>query len=832
MASNDQTQTLTLIVDLKDNASTQLGKIKEGMRDVERGSRESRDRFKKDLEEIQNKLMGGMGVRKFVDDMSLVTRTLRGVTYDAKEGQSGLSRFAIGFAAVGFGAAAAIEAVFKIAEGLQSIVKQAQAVKLSASSLGLDPAQFERARIGVEVMGGTVENLSTSLANLGKASAELHKAGGGQLRRALLGEAKDVEGMDRFITKFRDATDPFQRLQMVIEARQNVINNLMKEGEDQATATARANEFAAQLGVDPVTAQLTKKQLQDIIEMSRTERDEVNRSLQSRADAAAKWEQFKQSIKERTGLEAGKILSGERQDIYGGIRPRTWKEIDEATQQVPGGLQGGINAIPLFSDPGLPYPYNQMRQSTNIIDRRDEYAKALSLNTEQLVKLNNILAFNLPGGGPGGGSGLFGPGGGRGVFGPGGGGFRPGIGPGRGGGGGTGSAKMSDEAGVLIDPETEKEVEAAAKRGDVGGMQKILNEKGFQASGLWCGRVAAGYAKAAGYQPPEGSAIASNWLKWGQHASPADINKGHPFGSMIGTYRHGTYGSMAGQPLGEGQTGGHVMQVLPGSYNPKTNTALFVDRHGVRYPRQLGDIELRYAGDEAVKAVQAARGKLSSATGDASDLDAVSRWVRAKESFKGTAFWDFGSISIGYGTAAAGRTSITEPAARAEMRQKLKESLDRINELNPNLSHGQKLALASLDFNTGWTQRPGEKNEALRAAVSGGHLGEARELFGTYTHVGGPHGRVLPGLASRRREELSIWDKADDARSAIDGANGTTHTVKGGADLNVNVKAPAGTDVSTNRRGDLFKKVETRRQTQMAPAARGPITPGGDPYGF
>src|SRR5262249_10235686 len=158
--------------------------------------------------------------------------------------------------------------------------------------------------------------------------------------------------------------------------------------------------------------------------------------------------------------------------------PKGWEELDQLGRGPGGQLspdQGPTGGVaPLFGEPGgLSCPYNRMRQSTNIIDLRDENVKAIKDNTEQLSKLNQFLMFNQRGGCPSlpGGNGRFGGGGG--IM------FRPGIGPGRGGGGGGtgGSAKMSDEAGIPIDPETEKQVEEAAKRGDVGGMQKILNEK-------------------------------------------------------------------------------------------------------------------------------------------------------------------------------------------------------------------------------------------------------------------------------------------------------------------------------------------------------------------
>jgi hypothetical protein len=48
-----------------------------------------------------------------------------------------------------------------------------------------------------------------------------------------------------------------------------------------------------------------------------------------------------------------------------------------------------------------------------------------------------------------------------------------------------------------------------------------------------------------------------------------------------------------------------------------------------------------------------------------------------------------------------------------------------------------------------------------------------------------------------------------------------TTKVEGSANLNVNVKAPRGTNVQAEADG-LFKKVEVNRQTQMEPAKVGP----------
>jgi GH24 family phage-related lysozyme (muramidase) len=223
----------------------------------------------------------------------------------------------------------------------------------------------------------------------------------------------------------------------------------------------------------------------------------------------------------------------------------------------------------------------------------------------------------------------------------------------------------------------------------------------------------------------------------------------------------------------------------------------------------------------------------------------LSKWITQKENFSKTAFSDYGQTNIGYGTSARGRTSISEPEAFAEMNEKLSGSLDRIDKLNPKLTKGQRIALASLDFNTGWTTRGGEKNDAMRKAIREGDVAGARQLFLTYSHVGGPHGQVLPGLLKRREQEVPGFDDpnyfggkrgtsaAEDFGGKMDPAAArrmqdrqivdrrSIKTVKVDATGKVAVKIGGGSDATLDSQG-LFKPTTLERRTQMTPATTGP----------
>jgi len=166
---------------------------------------------------------------------------------------------------------------------------------------------------------------------------------------------------------------------------------------------------------------------------------------------------------------------------------------------------------------------------------------------------------------------------------------------------------LSDQNGRKIDPETMREVERLGRAGDKFGLEKLFSQKGYRMSGPACGIVATQYVKSAGFQPPTGSAVAARWHTWGQGISPEGINEpGRPFGSIVGTYYHGRYGSKMGKLLSPDETGGHVMTPIPGSYDPKTRTFDMVDQYGYsRGRRKVDDINFRYVGDAVVAAAKA-----------------------------------------------------------------------------------------------------------------------------------------------------------------------------------------------------------------------------------
>lgn len=184
------------------------------------------------------------------------------------------------------------------------------------------------------------------------------------------------------------------------------------------------------------------------------------------------------------------------------------------------------------------------------------------------------------------------------------GGSPPGTGGNAGTGGPGGPAGLSDESGRKIDAGTMAEAEQLGRKGDEAGLKRLFASKGYRMSGRACGMVASAYTSSAGFKPVAGGAIASNWRNWGEASSAEDVNKAdRPFGSTVATYRSRRYGGGVGQPLPTGATGGHVMTIVPGSYNKKDGTVGVVDQYGYGR-RKVSDMDFRYAGDAAVAAAR------------------------------------------------------------------------------------------------------------------------------------------------------------------------------------------------------------------------------------
>jgi len=258
----------------------------------------------------------------------------------------------------------------------------------------------------------------------------------------------------------------------------------------------------------------------------------------------------------------------------------------------------------------------------SIVETEKDSNRLLNDVRDIIVKWDDELGGLGGSGGVGGG--IWG--GGKGGMGGGGSGASPESGQG-------GPAQLNDEGGKAIDADTMKQAEMLGRAGDVAGLQRLFAQRGYKMSGPACGIVASGYVKSAGFKPPPGGAIATSWHKWGEASTKEGINEpGRPFGSMVATYWHGRYGGTQGQILAPGAKGGHVMTIVPGTYDPKTNTADMVDQYGYSHgKRTLNDLDIRYAGAEAVAAVEAARGnqrnKVDQAIAPKSDV-----WSKASTS--------------------------------------------------------------------------------------------------------------------------------------------------------------------------------------------------------
>jgi GH24 family phage-related lysozyme (muramidase) len=136
--------------------------------------------------------------------------------------------------------------------------------------------------------------------------------------------------------------------------------------------------------------------------------------------------------------------------------------------------------------------------------------------------------------------------------------------------------------------------------------------------------------------------------------------------------------------------------------------------------------------------------------------------VKQSEGFRSRAYHDAGGKwTIGYGHTAG--VDPGETVSRAEAESLLKTDLRSAEnavrrQIHVPLNSNQFSALTSLAYNVGET---GLKKSDVAKHLNAGNYQAAADSFEKIVHVGGPNGRVLPGLVTRRANERSLFLKPD-----------------------------------------------------------------------
>lgn len=147
------------------------------------------------------------------------------------------------------------------------------------------------------------------------------------------------------------------------------------------------------------------------------------------------------------------------------------------------------------------------------------------------------------------------------------------------------------------------------------------------------------------------------------------------------------------------------------------------------------------------------RPAISETAMDSRYLDLIKRF----EGYQAQAKWDYAQFTNGYGTKAAYAGEVIDRAeADRRFHDELSKAAELVDRFAPGLDGGTRAALTSLTFNAGtkWMQ------SGLGAAVRGGDLDQARDIFVQYTKAGGEE---LSGLVMRRLEEVTWFENGQGA---------------------------------------------------------------------
>ncbi len=807
-----ETEELRLVVNLTDNASAGMAKLRNELAQLGGGSgKEHLEKFKRQNEEVTKVL------KAFHVEGTAAAGVLRG----AFSGGVGLATGAVGAFAAAIG--------YQVAQ-LPEWSKKLRELGIAARTLGLNPAQFRDVSKQIEEQGVSAEAATQSIAGLAAAIAELRKPGN-KLQIDLLNKGVEQDVINRLL----QAKTVAQELGVVLESGQRVYENAKKESGSDIVARRREAEYLAKFGLDSTMSQV--KGIKDLSAEEQKAADARQKNAEHFSklvsEADAKLEKLTDRLKDKAigpdsmlvkGLElAVKLLDViEKSSAFKGNdaynkwlknnldqterfkaenKSRAEKGLPPLTsQEFLKNESEGSNAKKMnFIGGGVSGGLLQNASYTGGDAVGGDPRRLAMDNTKQLARLNdNLEKLMSPGLVPDGGGGGFQNasfGGSAGAAGGGGVGGRGGFGGGGYGGGDSGVGtpnvhgpmklgKGDDPRGLEsyiretatkygVDPDTAVRVARSE------GLRTFLGDHGKSGGAFQLytgGGLGNEFQKETGLDPldPKNERATIDYaLKraskdgWGAWHGAAAVGVGS---------REGLPGSVPTYSGGGVSTG-------PGAYGGTVK-----------------ELQSRIAGIR--------RGKLAGQVRDALDYASAQTGL---------------TVEVGSG----GQRMEGAPGATGSHRHDGGMAADfKLRDEKGNLvSINDPRAIAFY-------------RHAARAGMKGG--GAAHGYMGDFTtHLDPGHrGGVYAGSEEFRRamreggEEYNrlgmppkpdgvTIDEAQRSREQIDRSQSSTQKVEGTGKLSVDVRAPKGTNVEASGQG-LFKNTEINRQTQMEPTRRGP----------
>jgi hypothetical protein len=833
---------LKLIVTLVDNASAGLDKIVEKTKDM--GGPQVREAHakmtegSKELAKVVKEMTGGFG-EAFKAVTAFSGGTIAGV--------AGLVGFAL----------SATESIKKLKE----LANELRSTSQAARAIGVDPVQMKSIIEQFEAIGVNADQTKANIQRMSGAIADMSRYGS-QLRQWFLHQAGPTPqaqaAMQGFLHQMQEAAkqgDLIAEYNALAGARQEVLNNALKQGYNLQEATNRANLFASKLWDDTIA------QRKRLNEDSKEEQALTRQRLQD-------GERFADLVGE-IGSEWSTIIELAKQPFFkyaiegAEIVLNTLKSIHELIVK--------IESMHLFSPDkakeSLQKPFEKFglgpqghTPESKATEENTEAQKQLKQSNDDLIDAlkNGYAPMSYRGGGfnrsmvqnaayvtGGGGYGAggnygYGPFGGGGGFGgvPGGGGSYGGSGPGGGSyggsgtggyGGGGGAPYGNDSAaqpsggpqsGAAGDPGVPSDILAKARsvalHGGPNAVSQFMASQGYPKHQQWCGDFASAVVKSVGGTPPKGSSVASNWRNWGTAVDPSDVRPGDI--------------AIANRGVRTGQTGSHVTIVEgvgkgtftglggnQGRFEQQFATGGYTFRRGgAPNGSQVGAGTFAGAGDTPA-AADGQHGALADQR--AAMMAEVNKDPATKRMLYGMMRSEGG-----------GAPTVEALMNRTQMiRQKV-----------PGYGIGDELRSGFYGpINRGATGGPLSENErakydkTLAEVVGGSNYIQGRTNQGMASDPGARlPGRVpIPGSSEvynywegrRKGVDFSVSDSARFAREQLDKSMAQNNKVEGTGKISVDVNAPKGTKVGAEG-GGIFKDVEINRQTQMEPAKKGPET--------
>lgn len=275
MADQEQQQ-LDLVVELIDNATPQLARLRSELRQI-------------------GQFGSGEQITKITRQMEQLNQQVRPLAEEAAKANSAMTLLGRGVRTAVLGAAGAAYAFYDIGQKLREFSQRLIDLNNASRATGFSAAQIkgvvdQMAQFGISGAAAVsnIQSFATSLADLGRQGSELRQ-------KLMQMSQSDPQAMQQFIYRLlgaRDRNDLVSAMQEIVTAADNTFNNAIRRGLSPVEAADIRKRFLAEFHLTPEMLNIIER-LQGI---TKEQEASLRRQIELSQQFTKEWEKAKTAV--------------------------------------------------------------------------------------------------------------------------------------------------------------------------------------------------------------------------------------------------------------------------------------------------------------------------------------------------------------------------------------------------------------------------------------------------------------------------------------------------------------------------------------------------------